>query len=502
MTVLKFWITPSWILISLCANNVLLDTAWNNKVYTGRHFNSLIVNSTNINNDIDDTIVTTPAVLVMYDESCLARMKAESIDDSSIPPPKLLAFAKYNYREVEDSTWYNLDEEDDLRERYGYLECPDVIYLPKGGTVDRPVPWVQGEPFLNWIWGPFRKKVEIKNDLLEVIEIDIHGSGPKLQKVYVDPGVYKTFYVYISYTFMVKKLNSEKLLMYYVVENSVDNLDFTVNDMSIKKFASMSEQKWLDKVNSKISNENDAVSNHRKKLATMFALGLKQPLVIPKFTDSGYNKTANIDEKLFQDLREYYRNHQQNFAFVNLEPRFNTDDAKIRFIKLDQEVEQTIVKYLQPTLEEWSSCKLTLTEISGLYVLSHGSFIRPHTGNAKIHAISVLLMLDTDEDGWKLELLDYSGNRIVVPFVSGNSLLYESATIMHNSRTSFKGNACVLLYVHFKPVHRWNWSVNEDVITDGVIKENIYQLETEITKKQTRKQNIHSKFIQDIHDEL
>ena len=493
-------------LVALAAAPVVQE--WDNMVYTGRHFNSLIVNSTQIDDHINDNIVKTSGLLIIYDSTCLDKLQQEHMVVSRLPPARHLVFAKYNYKMAESRVWYDMDEDDDLRDRYGFVECPDVMYLPKGGPVDLPVPWIQGETFLEWIWRQFMIKLQIKNDLLDAVTVAIDGNGPSIEKVTLQSGAYIKTHTYVSYTIVVKTASDDKVAFCTVINEKMPRtIEIDINNITKSKFFDTDENEWRKKVDAKLQQQNEEITKRRKELASLYALGLKLPLLIPKFSDTGYDVRDFSREKFFHRFSAYYNNAGKSYTSLNLEPLFNTDDAPIKHIEVREDILIDLTKELKPILEEWASCEIQFTSSSGIYLLSHGAYIRPHNGNLDEEVLSVLLMLERDADEWDLEVLDYSGERAQVAFSPGRALLYESATVSHNSRISFNGYRAALVYLHFKPSGQWKWSRKGEMVTNGQITDNIFKLDTPVTRRENWKNNIFTKWSektqeQDIHDEL
>ena len=89
--------------------------------------------------------------------------------------------------------------------------------------------------------------------------------------------------------------------------------------------------------------------------------------------------------------------------------------------------------------------------------------LRRHCDRIDTHVISSIVHIDNESDEpWPLHIEDHEGVLHQVVLEPGQMLLYESATCPHARPTPFRGEHYGSLFVHFRPVSGWEFTV-EDV---------------------------------------
>ena len=215
-------------------------------------------------------------------------------------------------------------------------------------------------------------------------------------------------------------------------------------------------------------------------MANSFLLAFKQPILLPKFTQTGYFKTKIPDEvysklKTFYDTKRASNGGLQNET-MNSFVAINGDQVKTAMVELTDDVKSYVHEALLKQMQDWCQCELEETAFYGIREYYRSNLLRMHVDRIETHVISSILQIDQDLNGqedWLLEVIDFNGDRQHVKLLPGEMLLYESATLIHGRPTTFKGRFFANCFLHYKPRSDWTWQRKQggppmgNVITDG-----------------------------------
>ena len=151
---------------------------WNNDVYTGTHFDEIVLSPWH-----NDGLVKRTTVLLMYNENSWEDVTAYDLTTTGLPYGQHLRFLRYNYETTPKHIWYDLLKRDNLVSRYLYdnptTVNPEIFLFKKDSHVDSPVRFpietvdFDEDPlsFRKWIWQQLFTRFELNNFLGRSIKV-------------------------------------------------------------------------------------------------------------------------------------------------------------------------------------------------------------------------------------------------------------------------------------------------------------------------------------------
>ena len=140
-------------------------------------------------------------------------------------------------------------------------------------------------------------------------------------------------------------------------------------------------------------------------------------------------------------------------------------------------------------MENWCNCKLETTAFYGIREYYQGNILRMHVDNVETHIISSILLihkkLESGQENWNLQIIDFTGERRNVSLEEGEMLLYESGTLIHGRPLPYQGTIFANCFLHYKPAEGWKWrryyQKTGPIITDGSRTEKVDVIDTDFT---------------------
>jgi hypothetical protein len=126
----------------------------------------------------------------------------------------------------------------------------------------------------------------------------------------------------------------------------------------------------------------------------------------------------------------------------------------------DRGFNRQVGELLKATHEAWCGVPLIHSVTYGVRLYLDGSILNRHCDTLATHVISSILHLDRDmEETWPITVEDVNGVPHDVHLEPGDLLLYESAKCPHYRLSPFRGRFYASVFIHYRPVHGWNYSV-------------------------------------------
>ena len=430
-------------------------------IYSGEHLDDTIMKTdgsgvTNIN-----------AVLVVYDDSCEDFIEDYRIHRHPLPLTKYVVFLYHEYVTSQTNTWYGYNG-DDIKERYDITTCWAVLFIPEGSRRDsEPRRWTPeiGRDFTDWVWDQIRYPIEITNYnnfrvKLEVIGGYGHLHGPdQFEPIGLDPSEKRIEMIPLSYFVTAHTWDQMSDGRHYIGAWKVDHPK--------RKIPVLSQPRDDADYHADIQNymDQESLDDYTKREwiwtgQQRHLLNLKQPLVTPNLTETGFLK-RQIPSEWYEKLVYFYRTNQAHRIVENwphIDSVVNHDEIATTIIPLSEHVKQTVSRGLQDLMEEWCGVQLEMTSFYGIREYYRGNILRNHVDRVETHVISAILQVEQDlgeGESWPLEFIDYSGDRQEVMLKPGEMLLYESAKLIHGRPKTFTGNLFANVFLHYKPLSSW-----------------------------------------------
>ena len=274
---------------------------------------------------LDDTILPSNgsklsfvhAVLVIYQRHCENLLTELNIRADLLPMSKYVLLLWHDYSTSNTHTWYGFSG-DDLRSRYDATHCLDVMFLPKGSTsLSSIIRWspVSKVPFSEWVWEQIVVPVKVNNYFGVEVRVRTihsgHSSGPRqYPDVIVATDQMATLELYESTVIhiYVKGINiktavaEDKLIGYWIVNGSL-----TINVIPNKM--DLMFEDVMFQIQEETKEDDYKALEAAWNTMQRHLLNLKQPLVVPQFTDTGYKK-MKVPGEWFSVLRNFYDSHR------------------------------------------------------------------------------------------------------------------------------------------------------------------------------------------------
>ena len=477
-----------WILFAVMVHikwtSSSLSGTWDNDVFIGRHWDDWVTPTT-----VYSPEVTKPALLVMYEPRCEAEIFEKNFIAERLPLQQYLVFGKYDSITTPKYIWYDIDEHDDILNRYNPQNCPEYLYFAKGSSVFQPEIYQRssGIEVLDWLWGKFAVAISVENHRNDAVMIDIKGKRPHF--FILQAGEIQMFQTFISDVILITDRSNGKFIHGMVIEPETTSLDIK-NSMDMGDIGDMS---WYTKKKQEMEVLSTKTREKIWKISSNYLRNFKQPLLLPMFTKQGYHKTK-IPNSLYQDIMEFYRagkvNRRHESGFVD--PLINDREVRCTMVKLSEEMVDHIAEIIKPLMEAWSNVSLELTYLYGIREYYTGNILRNHVDRVSTHVISAILQIDQEMEGqpaWQLEVITRDGKRRHTSLKPGEMLFYESATIIHGRPMPLQGKIYANAFLHYKPINNWKWHMHPDghwIMYDGHPKEVIDQLVTKTTEQKPK----------------
>ena len=276
---------------------------------------------------LDDTILPSNgsklsfvhAVLVIYQTDCIDLLTELNIRADLLPMSKYVLLLWHDYSTSNTHTWYGF-RGDDLRSRYDATHCLDVMFLPKGSTsLSSIIRWspVSKVPFSEWVWEQIVVAVKINNYFGAEIRVRTIHSGHSIgfreypdvtlapeERITLDLYESTVIHIYMRAVNMKTTTTEDKLVGYWIVNGSL-----TINVIPSKM------DLLFEDVMFQIQEDTRLQDYHALETAwnsmQRHLLNLKQPLIVPQFTDTGYKK-MKVPGEWFDVLRNFYDTHRND----------------------------------------------------------------------------------------------------------------------------------------------------------------------------------------------
>ena len=453
-----------------------LDGAWDHDVYSGRHWNDLVTESTSTSSTIKG-----PSFLVLYKPSCERQMfDTENLFEKDLPPQQYITFGKFDTKTTAKHVWYPFDSTDNLTDRYQPRECPEYLFFPDNGNLYSPERYSHnsGVKVMDWIWSKVAQRFTIRNERSTSVTVDIRGHKPA--GFTVEPGQEIGFNSYISFVLFVNDQSSGEFVHGLILDKTVTTI--IVRD---KMRMSAERERWYKDITNHIKDNNKRARDWRWGLAQIYLTTFKQPVLLPTLTNVGY-RVRQIPKMLFEEIQGFYRSHKhlRERETMKLEPAVNQDTVATSMVHLDAPMSERIAEVIKPMVQDWLDRTVELTRMYGIREFHKGNILRPHVARVGTQVASAVLVVHKDLDGepdWDFQVTLYDGQRKSLNLNPGQMIFFESATLIHGFPFPFKGKDMGLIFIHFRPFEGWTWDLHPNghwIMHDGEPQEYIDQLIT------------------------
>ena len=444
-----------------------LSIPWNNHVYTGRHFDDYVTAT-----QVGHPDVIRPALLILYSPAC--ENNIWFLKEKMLPPEKYFVLAKHDYETFPKHIWYKLDKRDNLSQRYKPRNCPEFLFFRNGSTTLSPERYnpYKDPHIIAWIWERLRIYFTVSNSRDQPISVYINATADheELSIRFVSPHESELVYAYISDIISVR--SGATTIYANVVDSAFPHyIAITKETVFDSKF-----NLWLTQTKKLILKESLKTLEWRTHIAYFYLLNFKQPLLLPRFTKTGYKK-GHIPPAVYQEILGFYNNNIKNRRKEKnrVEPAINDKEVKCSMVYLTDEMIHEISQSMLPLMESWCDCRLEQTTVYGIREYYRGNILRNHVDRISTHIISVILQVHKelgDQPDWPLEIIDMNGQTQQIYLQSGEMLFYESSTLIHGRPTPFKGNLFANAFLHYRPIDSWGWD-----FVDGYVAYNDEQID-------------------------
>lgn len=429
---------------------LLLTRPTEHDLFSGRHFNELVLR---------DGYIKQSCVLVMYKPSCDSKLQEYKLYEN-LPSDYYLTFLKYDYETTPKYSWYHFDDEDDLYARYKPQTCLELFYFPIGSPIDGPVRSTPpaGKKISEIIWGLVKVRFSIRNLYGSDISVRLEVKKKVVSSLVLAPTHEEIAVAFVTHNLFVTEASTGKLIYALVIDLTLDGLE-----IAIDRYIAMdtTEAEWKRLVRQETEEENEKMSNRIHNTAMRYLLDMKQPAVLPTFTEAGY-EIQKIPPFLLKELAKFYDKEATDSDSVPVSKKrqyFNT-------ITLTAEITQKIDLILRISMEEWADTTLQFTKTYNIREHFNGSYVYGHLGDAASQIIGVMIVLKKElgeqEEDWPFEIIGHDGNRQNVTLNEGEALFYESATCLVSNPYPFKGEKFVTATLFYRPDDGWKWKMSSD----------------------------------------
>lgn len=440
------------IFISSCANanDVLLITqAWQSDVYTGRHFDDLVAD--------DNGYARENSVLLMYTPHCDTYMR-DATFISSLPPIHALLAARYDYESTPSYLWYHMDYQDDLRRRYPLEQCLDILHFPRGQPIDTPLRY-DVTPKTNvtqLLWNAIKVELTVTNQFGRELSVFVENNGTVYFNATVEFRKELKVNAFLSHILYVRQTRSNRMVAMYLITPEMSR-DAVIIDWS-KTY--IDEQQARKEIQNTLSTRTRALTKHESELAQLYLHDLKQPSIVPVFTEFGY-QLQPIPTFVLRPLVEHYKSQRANEQLIK-----TLGQAKYANIPLEHTLKLKYSSVLRVLAQDWADVSLLLTKTTAFREHGPGFSAASHLGNLASQVIGVYMVLACDfgkvKRTWPLEIIAHDGVRRNITIQEGEMLLYEPSSVLIGRPYPYTGSLCVTFSVYFKPSSDWQWRVSHD----------------------------------------
>ena len=438
-----------FVLLSLLSNAVvqglLLTRPFDHDIYSGRHFNELVFD--------EDGITKRSAVLAMYKPQCDSKLQEYKLTEN-LPADFYLIFLKYDYESTPKYSWYHFDDMDDLYKRYAPKTCMELLYFPVGTPVDKPIRSHahSGVKVSEAVWKLVKVSFSIRNLYGSDLVVRLEVKKKVVSTVTLAPTHEEEATAYVTHNLFVKDAQTGKLIYATVIDLSMDGEELVIDRyiaMDIK------EEEWRRTARKELESENEKVLHTVHSTAQKYLLDMKQPAVLPTFTDDGY-VIEKVPVFLMKELNKYYQKERTS----SLDAKFD-----VKGIELTEEIAKKCDLVVKIMVEEWSDSQLQLTKAYPILEYRNRSLVTSHLGNLQSHVFAVLMVIDKDlgnASDWIFDIVGHDGVRKNLTLEVGEMLIYEAATCLLGNPFPFEGNRFVTATIFYRPDGKWQWRLSKD----------------------------------------
>lgn len=481
--VLKTWLIISFITIDILEVSSSQLPEWTNEVFTGDHLDELVVES--------NGYFTNNVVLVIYGRKCQSKLRLLNINIKSLPPSNFLLFCKYNYDKANKDMWLEMDEELDLKKRYGSKECLDVLMFKRGLRKDKePLRWEPGpnENFQEWVWKNLGVQVTISNKLPSPIAVyfeGLSGDSPELPPVYFPPGtaqMINTYPAYVAMIYATEAIGSEmKDPNNKFIEARVVRINSKIAVSSVPSKPKYSGQTFLEVIREKQDKEIEKYTKFLTAHAQRSLLNVRQPPFLSTLSKQGY-QIVQYSKELQGKLVAYFQQFSEKLneevvcnqygVIINADKQEHYCDS----IKINKKLQIDIVKETNKIASDFCNCAVKLVAINNITVHRPSSVVHRHLKKPDRAAITVVVQILKDmnkyTEPWITEITNLEGNKVNIDLNMREALVYESAQCIMGRPNPLKGYAQVEFTVEYVPYRSWPFAHDTIVkyISEGLMK--------------------------------
>lgn len=182
-----------------------------------------------------------------------------------------------------------------------------------------------------------------------------------------------------------------------------------------------------------------------------------QQNLLPAFTDTGFTVV-----RAPQDICQRYRDMlaRSRADATTTPPDGFLGGPHMPLLLEDRAFNREVGERLKAMHETWCGVPLIHSVTYGVRLYLDGSTLARHCDSLATHVISSILHLDRDMDEpWPITMEDVNGVPHDVHLEPGDLLFYESAKCPHYRLVPFRGRFYASVFIHYRPVHGWNYSL-------------------------------------------
>ena len=369
------------ILVQIAAG-LLLTNSWSRDVYTGRHFDELIAD--------DNGHVTRNALLLLYSPSCDAGLHSNVMSHHQITDSHQMVFAKYDYISTPKYVWYHMDRQDNLRLRYQPQHCMQLLLFLNNTDILKPTKVYE---LATWdqLSDVTREAQQVHfvilNDFGRQIDISVESDvGEVKHNTTSEFKQERSISACVADIITVRQTRNARAIKLMLVTRDMDATKVSIAWTE----PYVDEQVWRQETQKTFDEQLAQFKAFEYQLAQRYLHDLKQPAVVPVFTEFCY-KIQRLPPFLLRPLYEHYDLRRQNTELIQ-----SLGNAKYLNIPLEQAVKLQFSSVMKVIAQDWCDASLILTKTS--HFREHGPGFRSstHLGNLASQVIGVYAVLKED----------------------------------------------------------------------------------------------------------
>lgn len=432
---------------------------WRNEIVSGEHFNDVVATCDGKRHASKNTI------LILHKPECVPEMSYEEL-----PSVGYLYILHHDVVKSAKYVWFELSEEDDLNKRYGDQEdmCMKAVFFRHGVSLDAPpIIWKSKQDpitIAEWAWDCIQINLTIHNkygDTLIVKQVS-NGGGEKIRSKFINHGETVTVMSYPGYN--VYLMLTDRYTVVYQFISGEEKITLTIE----QSMTHPNLQYSIEKAEESEKRSSFWVTKHYLRFVQM----LKQPVLLHHYTEKGY-KHMKIPDNIYSLLKGHFDHNYENrvaeHTSLNELIVVNKDQVSTTMTHLSQEVIDEVNAQLQPIIENWCNCKLTLSAAFGTREYYYGNVVYMHVDTVVSRVIGAIVQVDQDlkDEDWPLEIIGYDGKRKEIAMRAGEMVLYEAASLIHGRPKIFQGNRYANCLFHFTPLEGWDYKMEGEYLMKG-----------------------------------